>query len=168
MPTMPYANFWARFAAVLLDVIILYIPTSIVSAVIFANFGGYAAIARLAANNSATDEAQMAEAMSQFLVAIMPAYLLSLASLVLEMWLYNALMESSSKQATLGKMALGLVVVNPKGKRLSFARATGRFFSKFLISSILTIGVGYILAAFTEKKQALHDMIAGTLVVNRR
>ena len=165
---MPYANFWARFAAVLLDVIILYIPTSIVSAIIFSSFGGYAAIAKLTAIGSATNEAETAEAMSQFVADIMPAYLISLAITVLAMWLYNALMESSSKQATLGKMALGMVVVNPKGKRLSFARATGRFFSKFLISSILTIGFGYILAAFTEKKQALHDMIAGTLVVNRR
>jgi uncharacterized RDD family membrane protein YckC len=108
----------------------------------------------------------MAEAMSQFIAAILPAYLLSLAITILAMWLYNALMESSAKQATLGKMALGIVVVDLGGKRISFARATGRFFSKFLISSILLIG--YILAAFTEKKQALHDLIAGTLVVNRR
>jgi uncharacterized RDD family membrane protein YckC len=163
---MSYANFWARFAAVLLDAVVLYIPTSIVSAVIFANFGGYAAIAKLAAINSAADEAQTAEAMSQFIAAILPAYLLSLAITILAMWLYNALMESSAKQATLGKMALGIVVVDLSGKRISFARATGRFFSKFLISSILLIG--YILAAFSEKKQALHDLIAGTLVVNRR
>ena len=163
---MPYANFWARFAAALLDAIILYIPTSIASAIIFANFGGYAAIAKLATINSATDEAQATEAMSQFVAAVMPAYLLSLMITVLAMWLYNALMESSSKQATLGKIALGIVVVDLSGKRISFARATGRFFSKFLISSILMIG--YILAAFTEKKQALHDIIAGTLVVNRR
>jgi uncharacterized RDD family membrane protein YckC len=166
MLTTPYANFWARFAAALLDGIILYIPTSIVSAIIFSSLGGYAAIAKLATINSATDEAQTAEAMSEFVAAVMPAYLLSLVVTVLAMWLYNALMESSSKQATLGKMALGVVVVSLDGKRISFARATGRFFSKFFLSSILMIG--YILAAFTEKKQALHDIIAGTLVVDRR
>ncbi len=165
---MPYANFGTRFAAALLDGIILYIPTSIVrvvGAIIFPNFGGYDAIAKLALISNATDEAQRAEAMSQFVVAVMPAYMLSL---VITMWPYNALMESSSKQATLGKMALGIVVVDLSGKRISFARATGRFFSKFFVSSILIIGIGYLFAAFTKKKQALHDLIAGTLVVNRR
>jgi len=76
-------------------------------------------------------------------------------------WIYEAAMESSSKQATLGKMALGLKVTDEQGRRISFARATARYFSKF-ISAILFIG--YIMAGFTARKQALHDMIAGTLV----
>jgi uncharacterized RDD family membrane protein YckC len=77
-------------------------------------------------------------------------------------WLYEASMESSSKQATLGKMALGLKVTTEAGQRISFARATGRHFAKYLSGMILMIG--YIMAGFTQRKQALHDMIAGTLV----
>ena len=91
-----------------------------------------------------------------------------LASLVgiLVAWLYYAVQESSEKQATLGKQALGIVVTDLEGKRIDFVKATIRYFSKILSTLILMIG--YIMAAFTEKKQALHDMIAGTLVVNRR
>ena len=77
-------------------------------------------------------------------------------------WIYEASMESSSRQATLGKMALSLSVVDLQGNRISFARASGRHFAKFLSGIILLIG--YIMAGFTERKQALHDMIAGTLV----
>ena len=77
-------------------------------------------------------------------------------------WIYEAGLESSSKQATLGKMAMGLKVTDLVGRRISFARATGRHFAKILSGMILLIG--YIMAGFTERKQALHDMIAGTLV----
>jgi uncharacterized RDD family membrane protein YckC len=77
-------------------------------------------------------------------------------------WIYEAGMESSSRQATLGKMALGLKVTDIWGKRISFARATGRHFAKYLSGAILMIG--YIMAAFTARKQALHDILAETLV----
>jgi uncharacterized RDD family membrane protein YckC len=79
-------------------------------------------------------------------------------------WLYEALMLSSSWQATLGKRALGMVVTDLQGERLSFGRATGRHFAKWI--SYLVLGIGYIMAAFTAKKQGLHDLVAGTLVVN--
>ena len=77
-------------------------------------------------------------------------------------WIYEVAMESSAKQATVGKMALGLKVTDLEGRRISFARATGRHFAK-LISGMIFL-VGYIMAGFTQRKQALHDMIAGTLV----
>jgi uncharacterized RDD family membrane protein YckC len=80
-------------------------------------------------------------------------------------WLYYAVMESSSKQGTLGKMAVGIKVTDAKGNRLSFWRATGRFFAKIL--SGLALGIGYLMIAFTEKKQGLHDRIAGTFVVKK-
>lgn len=80
-------------------------------------------------------------------------------------WLYFAIMESSSKQATLGKMALGIRVTDMEGNRISFLRATGRYWGKII--SGLTIGIGYIMAGFTEKKQALHDMMAGCLVMRK-
>ena len=78
-------------------------------------------------------------------------------------WLYYALMESSPRQATIGKMVLGISVTNLSGNRISFGRATGRYFAKIISGIILSIG--YIMAAFTAKKQALHDIIASTVVI---
>ena len=79
-------------------------------------------------------------------------------------WLYFALQESSRHQATLGKRLLRIYVTNSAEEQLTFIQATIRYFSKYL-SSILFIG--FIMAAFTKNKQALHDLIADTLVVNR-
>jgi len=92
-------------------------------------------------------------------------FLLATASLVLT-WLYHALMESSEWQATLGKKALGLVVTDMAGQRVSFARSTGRHFGK-IITNMVPLFIGYIMAGFTAKKQALHDMLAGCLVLRR-
>ncbi len=78
-------------------------------------------------------------------------------------WLYEALMLSSEPQATLGKMALGITVTDVYGQRLTFGRATGRHFAKFL--SAFLFGIGFIMAAFTARKQALHDLIAGTVAL---
>jgi uncharacterized RDD family membrane protein YckC len=80
--------------------------------------------------------------------------------------LYFAIMESSSKQATLGKMVLGIVVTDPDGKRVSFGRALGRNLGKIISSIILLIG--YFMIAFTEKKQGLHDIMANCLVVVKK
>jgi uncharacterized RDD family membrane protein YckC len=78
-------------------------------------------------------------------------------------WLYEAFMMSSEWQATVGKRVMSIVVTDINGKRLTFARATGRHFAKYI--SIALLGIGYIIAAFTERKQALHDLIAETLVI---
>jgi uncharacterized RDD family membrane protein YckC len=80
-------------------------------------------------------------------------------------WLYYSFMESSPWQATLGKRAMGIQVTDLVGNRIDFGRATGRYFAKIL--SALTLGIGFLMAAFTKRKQALHDMVAGTLVVNQ-
>ncbi len=78
-------------------------------------------------------------------------------------WLYFAGMESSGYQATLGKQAIGLKVTDVEGKPIGFGKATGRHFGKIVSGIILYIG--FVMAGFTEKKQALHDMMAGCLVV---
>ena len=78
-------------------------------------------------------------------------------------WIYEALMLSGERQATLGKMALGIVITDSAGGRLTFGRATGRHFAKYLSS--LLFGIGFIMAAFTERKQALHDFLAQSLAV---
>jgi uncharacterized RDD family membrane protein YckC len=81
-------------------------------------------------------------------------------------WLYSALMESSPLQATVGKMALGIKVTDLEGRRIGFGRATGRHFGKFV--SAIVLFVGFIMVAFTARRQALHDIMADCLVVNRR
>ena len=78
-------------------------------------------------------------------------------------WLYYALMESSPKQATLGKMAFRARVTDEEGNRISFGQATGRYFSKILSAVILF--VGFLMILWDKKQQGLHDKIAKTVVV---
>lgn len=82
---------------------------------------------------------------------------------LLGVWLYFALFESSTWQATPGKRVLGLFVTDMQGRQISFGRATVRFFGKLLSSAVLFIG--YFMAGFTAQKQALHDMLADCLVL---
>jgi uncharacterized RDD family membrane protein YckC len=84
---------------------------------------------------------------------------------VLVSWAYFALMESSPIGATVGKMTLDLYVTDAHGDPISFTRASWRYWLKLL--STMTLMVGWLMAAFTPQKQALHDVMAGTLVVRR-
>ncbi len=150
-----YAGFWLRFVAYLIDDIILgaigfVISLPFIGTIIFSGI----ALSEL----DSCDE-------SKFLgiAGIVGTVLLLTITLTAVSWLYFALMESSKQQATLGKMALGLKVTDMEGNKISFARATGRYFGKIISGMIFMIG--YILAGLTEKKQALHDMIAGCLVI---
>jgi uncharacterized RDD family membrane protein YckC len=95
---------------------------------------------------------------------VMPIMNLGLNGLsILATWLYHSLLESSSWQATVGKKAVGLRVTDMFGNRIGFGRATGRYFASILSGMICLIG--FIMVAFSEKKQGLHDMLAGTLVL---
>jgi len=78
-------------------------------------------------------------------------------------WLYFALQESSVRQATIGKRALGLKVADLEGNRISFLRATARYYCKLL--SRLMLMIGYLMIFWTAKKQALHDKMASTVVL---
>lgn len=138
---MKYATFLSRFLASLIDGIIVYILSFLAGAIVGFFFG---------VMTGGSEGAGILGAIVGTVIS----------------WLYYALLESSEKQATLGKQALGIVVTDLNGSPISFARATGRYFAKYLSAIILLIG--YIMAAFTEKKQALHDMIAGTLVMSNK
>jgi hypothetical protein len=81
-------------------------------------------------------------------------------------WLYYAVMESSNMQGTFGKMAMGLKVTDMNGRRVSFGKATARYFLKWVSSAIA--GIGYLFPFFTEKRQALHDLLSGCLVVEKK
>ncbi len=97
---------------------------------------------------------------ASFISSISLLVLVSLAG----SWLYYAYFESSDWQASVGKKVMNLVVTDIDGNRVSFGRASGRYFAK-IVSSLIPLGIGYILAGVTEKKQALHDMIANCLVL---
>ena len=146
---MQYGGFWIRVGAYLIDIIILLVGMSIIQAITGIDMG---------ANYSAQfNEAMVSGGDTQG--ASLVGQLLSLIIGIA----YFAGLESSAWQATVGKKALGLVVTDTGGNRISFLRAVGRYFAKILSAIILLIG--YIMVAFTEKKQGLHDMIASTLVV---
>lgn len=85
---------------------------------------------------------------------------------VIVAWLYFAGMESSTEQATLGKMLMGIRVADGSGGRIGFLRATGRHFAK-IISALVLYG-GFIMIGLTERKRGLHDRLAGTFVLRGR
>jgi len=155
---LPYAGFWVRFVAAFVDGLILGIPFWIVVTVLIFMFGGFGMMMH---RNAADPRAAAALLAPMFMLF----FLGMLAFVVLE-WLYFAGMESSTRQATFGKSVMSLRVTNYEGQRISFGHATGRFFAK-IVSGLIPFGIGYIMAGFTEKKQALHDLIAGTLVLKK-
>jgi uncharacterized RDD family membrane protein YckC len=103
--------------------------------------------------------------MVQMVLSMMHSPFLGWGGTFVAGWLYFAVLESSTLQATPGKMALGLYVAGVDGRRIGFGKASGRFFGKILSS--LLLGIGYVVAAFSQRKQALHDMMAGCLVLRR-
>ncbi|WP_347158115.1 RDD family protein [Pontibacter chitinilyticus] len=132
----PFAGFWTRFVALILDSFLISVSTLLLFAI--------------------------------FHIPLMPApddYSSQLYGQLVNIivgWLYYASFESSRYQATPGKQLMGIFVTDEAGNRISFLRATGRFFAKLLSGLILLLG--YVMAAYTERRQALHDKLAGTLV----
>jgi uncharacterized RDD family membrane protein YckC/predicted RNA-binding Zn-ribbon protein involved in translation (DUF1610 family) len=141
-----YAGFWTRFIAAFVDGIVVIIIAVAIGFIVGMILGPlFAAGGGNVRNNQAFFR------------------LVGNVIGILTGWLYFALQESSEKQATVGKKMMGILVTDLDGNRISFGRASGRHFGKILSGCLLLIG--YIMAGLTEKKQALHDMMAGTLVV---
>ena len=150
-----YAGFWWRFLAHLIDDIIISFVSWIFILPIFAIFG----VSLYSMKQAGYDM----EDSAMFLAPLIGAYSsIAFISIIIN-WLYFAIMESSKIQGTLGKMLLKIKVTDYDGNRISFARATGRYFGKIISGMILMIG--YIMAGFTEKKQALHDILASCYVI---
>ena len=139
-----YGGFWIRVVAAIIDAIILRVVVAPVGMI----FGGLGMAGRMSG---------LPHAGLHLLGGGVTIVLTIFGS-----WLYEAFMESSSYQATLGKMICGMKVTDLNGSRISFERATGRHFAKWLSAIILCIG--YIMVGLTERKQGLHDLLAGTLV----
>jgi uncharacterized RDD family membrane protein YckC/Tfp pilus assembly major pilin PilA len=137
--TKVFAGFWIRIGAYLIDYVILTIAGFIAMFLLGLVLGVFAGASPVGSG------------VSLFMVWL------------LFPWLYAALFECGPRQATLGKQAVNLKVTDLQGNRISFGRATGRYFAEWINS--LTLGIGYVMTAFTAKRQSLHDMIAGTVVV---
>ncbi len=136
-----YGGFWRRFMAVLLDTLALFFPAATVRVLLgldaFGMFDGDASL----------------------------SYMATAFDLLIN-WLYAAILIASPLRGTLGMIVMDLHVTDLKGDRISFSRATWRFFAQFL--SLLTLGIGYVMQLFTARRQTLHDMVSGTVVVRPR
>ena len=136
-----YGGFWVRVLAYIIDAMILQFASSMLALV------GVGAV--LGVGGSAE--------------AVVGAGVIGVYGLMLVLnWLYFAILESSAWQGTLGKQALKLIVTDESGERIGFGRATGRYFAKILSTMIFMFG--FFMVGWTQRKQGLHDMVAGTLV----
>ncbi len=140
-PDYPYAGFWRRAAAYLLDTLLL----GVASAVILGP-------ATAPSARGTAGEAFITDAFWMLLVLLLTS-------------LYPVLMECSPLQATVGKLATGLKVTDRAGERISLARSFGR--TSAHVVTDFTLGIGLVMCAFTRYRQCLHDQMAGTLVVRR-
>lgn len=157
-----YGGFWLRFVAYLLDSLILGLPLSFLIGLLMAIVIAFTGVAAIIP--SSDDHSPNNPALAAFSLAIIVIELIMFVVLLSAGWLYYALLESGPGQATYGKRIMGLRVTDMTGTRISFGHASGRFFGK-IITGFIPFAIGYIMAGFTERKQALHDLIAGTLVV---
>jgi uncharacterized RDD family membrane protein YckC len=133
-----YGGFWRRLAAYLIDSIIVFVVILMVEVFVRAFVTGDGS-------------------------SVGAEIFLQCASIVVA-WIYFASQESSEDRATLGKQVMGLQVCDMQGRRLSFGRATERHFAKIISTAILLIG--FLMIAFTQRRQGLHDKIASTVVLH--
>jgi len=139
------AGFWFRVLALLIDTVLCQV-VSIVLVIPLA----FALGASMAGSSTMAEIELAGEGLGMVLGIVIQ-------------WLWFTLAESSKWQASLGKKLLGLKVTDENGERIGFGKANGRYWSK-IISGML-FGIGFLMVAFTQKKQGLHDKIAGTLVI---
>jgi len=147
----PPAGFWIRFVAYVVDAFILWLGLILIGGVVFGLvflLGG----SQVADNEPAIWIAIIVIGLAYFAAA----------------WLYEALLTSGPHGATFGKQAVGVRIVRADGAPMSFGRATGRHFLKVAVTPMVPLAIGYILAAFTQGKRALHDFMADTLVIKVR
>lgn len=147
-PAARYAGFWRRFWAFLIDGTILSLALWPVRLALGAPFCFSA---------DSIEDFSREELVSKLGVVVIANTINMLVS-----WIYFALFHSSARQASPGMMALGMRVTDAAGQRISFARASARYFGSLV--STMTLGIGFLMMLFTERKQTLHDLMAGTVV----
>ena len=150
---MEFAGFWRRVAAFLVDSLVLILIT------IIAFFSGFMFISMIVGFIGTRGE---------IVQTIAPEIISNILGffVIIFWWLYFAMLETSKIQGTLGKKLIGIRVTDLKGNTISFGKASGRFFAKFL--SIGIAYIGFLMAGWTSRKQALHDMVSGCLVLKKQ
>jgi uncharacterized RDD family membrane protein YckC len=149
-PIGPPAGFWIRFLAYIVDGFILALALVLIGGVILGLV--------IALGGSGEDSE----------AAIGVGIVFALLIYFVVGWLYEALLTSGPHGATFGKQAVGVRIVRADGTPMSFGRATGRHFLKILVTPMVPLAIGYILAGFTQGKRALHDFMADTLVIKTK
>ncbi|MED1204262.1 RDD family protein [Heyndrickxia acidicola] len=153
-----YGGFWRRFLAYVLDTFIISIPLGIIYLL-------YCSMIIINSRKNAPQESSVFAIITNGEVNMLTntSYVLLLIGFVISV-IYFTVLHASKLQATVGKLAFGLIVVDESGNRITLGRSLGRYFAAIL-STILYIG--YIIAVFTKRKQAFHDIIARTYVIKR-
>lgn len=146
-PALNHAGFWKRFAAYFIDYAVIGFASSMIS---------YTLYHSQELNQRLMDSELSGERNEVYIRAIIFFFF---------QWSYFAGMESSPLRATIGKLAVGIYVTDLNSERISFGKATGRYFGKML--SGLILGIGYLMAGFNVNKQGLHDVMAGTYVQSK-
>jgi uncharacterized RDD family membrane protein YckC len=147
----PPAGFWIRFLAYIVDAFILSLALVVI--------GGLIVGLAIAVGGTSGEKSE---------IFIGAGVVLAILAYIAVGWLYEALLTSGPRGATFGKQAVGVRIVTADGAPLSFGRATGRHFLKVLVTPMVPLAIGYLLAAFTSGKRALHDFMADTLVIKVR
>ena len=153
---MAYAGFWRRFVALLIDGFILTIFCWVIVLVLMKlgwDFGP--------TSNLIVDDQGIYRRIEDGDWS--PIWKLNAIGLAIN-WLYASIMLSSPMQATVGKIVMNIYVTDLQGRRIRFGRATVRFIAS--IASSLILLLGYLIMPLTARKQTLHDMVAGTLVIH--
>jgi uncharacterized RDD family membrane protein YckC len=163
-PAAAYAGFWLRFMALVIDSIFLFVPFTFIVGFLAVGMGLSVALQQIEPGESL--EALTTALGSGFILAV-------LLIMVVGSGLYFTVLECSPFEGSLGKKILGLYVTDTAGNRISFGRASARFFAgKFFALGVPGLGIIYfnlscVFAGLTPRKQALHDMIADCLVMRK-
>jgi uncharacterized RDD family membrane protein YckC len=152
--TSRYARFWARVGAQVIDQLVIGIPFNLFTS-LFVNYTQPQVKTTIDATGKQT--IHFTGDWGTFGLVLLSSWLITLV--------YTTALISSPRQATVGKMALGLIVTDEHGDRVTPARALARYLANLL--NVLTIGIGYLMVIWTPRRQALHDRVAGTVVVPR-
>lgn len=149
---MNFGGFWRRAIATMIDALLIVLASTLLLVPLLTVLG-------------LREELPPNQTRSAFFSFLLAAYSMTTLAIVIMTWLYYAIMESGRRKATVGKLLMNLRVATMNGDPLTFATASARFFGKIISAALL--GAGFIMQPFTPRKQALHDIIAGTVVLRR-
>jgi uncharacterized RDD family membrane protein YckC len=172
VPTHRYAGFFQRFAAYIVDNLIVGLLSTLLAlicfvpaiAVVLLHPGLFQQL-QDQSNNGGDNSQTSPVVLLVFFLFYGGFFVAALGSIAVN-WLYHAFLDSGKNEGTWGKQMMGIHVTDLRGNRISFMRATGRHFARIFLTNA-TCAIGYLIALFVDKKQTLHDLVASTIVIER-